>query len=476
MAVFFRLVNYNEIFSRNKGEKIFINTIDIYNREIKEILDKIIIANYNEDNLSIIPSCQCGEIKGAYYIGTLCSKCNTQVSPTIEDNLSFLLWVKRVREVERFISPIVIKMLSRRYKISKPNIPIIPYLMISNYQIDKKQQKGNLEHIEKLNFLLEERGIKRGYNSFVQNFFAIIDILETHFKNKDHVSNFDFREFLWNNQNNIFSDYLPFPNKVVFAMESNELGKFFDDTLVKPINVIRKLTGIDLYNKPSYQKQNKVAKSLIELADFYEIYFKKVFFSKSGLIRQHISSTRSHFTARAVITSHYGIHNYDEIYLPWSLACTLFREHLLKLLLRDGFTYKNAISFLMYHNRIYHPKIEEYFNRIIYESGDGVRAFFNRNPSLHRGSIQVVRITKVKTDTNDNTISMSYLIAPSFNADFDGDELNLTLVLTQSVAQHMHNFESHHNVLGLTGPNEFTNNIKFPKTIVGTLSNWFSKD
>jgi hypothetical protein len=71
---------------------------------------------------------------------------------------------------------------------------------------------------------------------------------------------------------------------------------------------------------------------------------------------------------------------------------------------------------------------------------------------------------------------MSYLIAPSFNADFDGDELNLTLVLTQSVAQHMHNFESHHNVLGLTGPNEFTNNIKFPKTIVGTLSNWFSKD
>ena len=44
----------------------------------------------------------------------------------------------------------------------------------------------------------------------------------------------------------------------------------------------------------------------------------------------------------------------------------------------------------------------------------------NRNPSLHRGSIQAVRITRIKTDPDDNTLSMSYLIAKSFNADYDG--------------------------------------------------------
>jgi len=118
-------------------------------------------------------------------------------------------------------------------------------------------------------------------------------------------------------------------------MESNELGRFFDDSLVKPINVIRRLTGIDIYNKSYSVKQNKVAKSLLELSDFYEEYIKYVYFSKTGLVRQHISSTRSHFTARAVITMLYGHHKYDEIHLPWSLSCTLFREHIINRLSKE---------------------------------------------------------------------------------------------------------------------------------------------
>jgi hypothetical protein len=69
---------------------------------------------------------------------------------------------------------------------------------------------------------------------------------------------------------------------------------------------------------------------------------------------------------------------------------------------------------------------------------------------------------------------MSYLIAPSFNADFDGDELNLTLLLTEKTSgKNADNFEPHHNILSLSGVNEFTSNIKFPKTIVSTLSNYF---
>ena len=39
----------------------------------------------------------------------------------------------------------------------------------------------------------------------------------------------------------------------------------------------------------------------------------------------------------------------------------------------------------------------------------------------------------------------------------------------------MHNFEPHNNILSLTGSNEFSNNIKFPKPIVSTLANWFRK-
>ena len=39
----------------------------------------------------------------------------------------------------------------------------------------------------------------------------------------------------------------------------------------------------------------------------------------------------------------------------------------------------------------------------------------------------------------------------------------------------MENFEPYHNTLGLTGPNELAGTVKYPKTIVATLSNWVSE-
>lgn len=480
MPVTLKLINFDTIYNRIKSPKILINHEDIFNTENKEKLDSIILKNYSEDNLSIIPSCNCGDLKGAYYIGEVCHKCGTHVSSNLDDNISFLLWAAKPQEVEQFISPQVLNILLNRYKITKPNVPLIKYIMLPNFKFDKRAQKKNMHLLEKLDFLLEQNNIKRGYNSFVQNFFKIIEILETEFvKEKPSIDEFNFYEFLMRNRDRIFSNFLPFPNRIIFAMESNELGKFIDKSLLNPINVIRRLTGIDLYTKPPAVKQAKVANSLIDLSEFYASYMKNVMFSKPGLNRQHIASTRCHFTARAVISSIYGPHESDEIRIPWSIACTLLREHILNRLYVRKYTYKQATNFLQYHNRIYTPILDEIFKEIIAAGGGdgvfhttGLLCLFNRNPSLHRGSIQTVRITQVKTDTGDNTISMSYLIGPSFNSDYDGDELNLSLVLTEKVRRNLCNFEPHHNILTLGSPNEFSSNIKLPKTLISTLSNW----
>lgn len=420
MSVTLRFINFDTIFNRIKSQKILINYEDIFNTENKEKLDAIILRNYSEDNLSIIPSCNCGDLKGGYYIGEICHKCGTYVTSNFDDNISFLLWVAKPLEVEYFISPQILNILLNRYKITKPNIQLIRYIMLPNFKFDKRIQKKNISQLEKLDFLLANNNIKRGYNSFIQNFFKIIEILETEFIKEKPNPDFNFYEFLIRNKDKIFSNYLPFPNRIIFAMESNELGKFIDKSLLNPINVIRRLTGIDLYTKPSVVKQAKVANSLIDLSEFYASYLKFVMFNKPGLNRQHIASTRCHFTARAVISSIYGPHKYNEIYVPWSIACTLLREHILNRLYVRKYTYKQATNFLQYHNKIYHPVLDEIFNEIITASNGGLPCLFNRNPSLHRGSIQSVRITHIKTDTGDNTISMSYLIGPSFNSDYDG--------------------------------------------------------
>lgn len=479
MSDYLKYQNLDEIYHRLLTDKILINRVDIFNEETKNILDSIIMKNYSEDNLSIIPSCQCGELKGGYYLGDTCHKCNTRVVNGLDDAISFLLWVERPKEVEFFISPILMANLLDRYKITRPSVKLVEYIMLPNFKIDKKQQKSNLPVLERLDFLLAQNGIERGYNSFVQNFFKIVEILESEFVKKKATDEGDFLALLHANKHNFFSNFLPFPNKILFASETNELGRFVDRAILSPINTIRRLTGIDLHTRPSSVKQAKVARSLIDISQFYMSYIEDVVFGKPGLIRQQLTATRSHFTGRAVIVSIAGIHEHDEIHIPWSMGCSLMRPFLLASLYRRGYSYRAAINFLTFYNRIYHPLIDEMFNEFIASSMNkngkiGLTCLFNRNPSLHRGSIQTVRATRFKTDPEDNTISMSDRIGPSFNSDHDGDEMNLALALTDEVVDSLEGLEPYHNVLGLTGPDEISNNIKFPKTLIKTFANYFN--
>ena len=475
MSTYLNLINFDEVYEKNKGQSIFINDYDIFNKEIKEVIDNIIISNYTEDTISILPSCACGEIKGSYYIGTYCNKCKTSVRALLEDNLSYLLWARRVNGVEKFISPIVLKILMQRYVFTRGSPSLIEYIIKTG---PFKGKRVDNEYREKIDHAFSQMGIKRGYNEFVNNFFDIINLLESLRKPSQtkRTTKETFINFLYENEDKLFSNYLPFPNKVVFSMDSTELGKFFDESFVLPISAIRRLTGIDLYSWTNTNKQNKVATTLLNMADFYYKYFQNTIFSKFGLIRQHISSTRAHFTGRAVIVTLAGPHEYDEIHLPWSLACTLFKVHIIKCLMRDGFTYMEAVRYLFYHNRIYSEKIDRIFNEILQSAGGSVSCFFNRNPSLHRGSIQSVRITHIKKDPSDFTIGMSVLIMSAPNADVDGDQMSLMLMLTENVSQYKDNFYPHQNVLSLSGVGAFSNAISLPKTVVGTMSNWLLDD
>ena len=285
MADYLAYQNLDEIYHRLQTDKILINRVDIFNQETKDILDKIIMKNYSEDNLSIIPSCQCGELKGAYYMGNTCHKCGTKVVNGLDDSISFLLWVERPKEVQHFISPMIMANLMDRYKISRPTVRLVEYIMLPGFKIDRKQQKTNLPVLEKLDFLLKQHGIARGYNSFVTNFFPIIEILEREFAKKKTGDNGDFVQLLRDNADKIFSNYLPFPNKVLFASETNELGRFVDKAVLSPINTIRRLTGIDLHTRPRHVKEAKVARSLIDISTFYMKYIEDVVFGKPGLIR-----------------------------------------------------------------------------------------------------------------------------------------------------------------------------------------------
>lgn len=67
-------------------------------------------------------------------------------------------------------------------------------------------------------------------------------------------------------------------------------------------------------------------------------------------------------------------------------------------------------------------------NKVVYRhihTGDNV--LFNRQPTLHKAGLMAHR---VKVLPKESTLRMNYANCKSYNADFDGDEMNLHALQT----------------------------------------------
>ena len=124
---------------------------------------------------------------------------------------------------------------------------------------------------------------------------------------------------------------------------------------------------------------------------------------KQGLLRQQLMGWRVNSCARSVITP-------DPLLAPWEVGVP--GRVAAKLALRDG-------------------------DRVI----------MNRQPSLHRGSMMghVVRIRP-----HDFCFSLSPTITPPYNADFDGDEMNLHITSVQSQADAVYAIGVEHCMLSVS--------------------------
>ena len=62
-------------------------------------------------------------------------------------------------------------------------------------------------------------------------------------------------------------------------------------------------------------------------------------------------------------------------------------------------------------------------NKVVYRHLiDGDNVMFNRQPTLHKPGLMAHRI---KVLPKESTLRMNYANCKSYNADFDGDEMNL---------------------------------------------------
>jgi DNA-directed RNA polymerase II subunit RPB1 len=164
------------------------------------------------------------------------------------------------------------------------------------------------------------------------------------------------------------------------------------------------------------------------------------FRGKEGRLRSNIMGKRVDFSARTVITGDPNI-NVDEFGIPLPIAMNItfpeivtpYNREMLYKIIRNG-PYKHpGAKYVEKQNK--NGFVEQYALKhrdpttIILEDGDIVHrhlidgdiCLFNRQPSLHRMSMIAHKVKILPC----NSFRLNLSVAKPFNADFDGDEMNM---------------------------------------------------
>jgi DNA-directed RNA polymerase beta' subunit len=173
---------------------------------------------------------------------------------------------------------------------------------------------------------------------------------------------------------------------------------------------------------PSLQRSGKPLKTLRERLA-----------GKDGRVRGNLMGKRVDFSARTVITADPNL-SIDEVGVPINIAKNLTvpetvtnynKEYLFGLVKNGPFNYPGAKFIIRNGTKIDLKVVEikELKNGWVVERhlSDGDLVLFNRQPSLHKMSIMGHKVKVL----NESTFRLNLACTSPYNADFDGDEMNL---------------------------------------------------
>lgn len=417
MAVHKVIIDFMKMFANLSAspDQAVINDLDNVTAEQLERNNKLLFVEYTSDVYSTTPSCMCGSLSKEYWVGQECPKCNTIVQDKVQQQLQPQLWLRAPKGVAQFISPIAWILLKDFLSVDKGTSIFDVLLWLTTTDTSNKKHEPLQKEILNL-------GIERGYNYFVANFNDIITKLFTlavYDKPEKRIAKARLISVFNQYRDCIFSEMLPIVNRQLIVMETEAAWRYIDKTAPLGVNAVRLLLGIDTPGSHLRQsaRENRTAKMLSKLTEFYIEYFKSNFSSKPGLIRKNMAATRTAFSGRAVISSLTRPHRSDELYFPWGPAIGLMRQHLMNRLTKYGMPPQVVFAYLSCCVDSYHRLAGKILDDMLKESPTGrIEGTLVRNPSLHRGSIQQMGISKFKNDPSDRTIQLPITNVSTFNA------------------------------------------------------------
>jgi len=458
---------------------VILNDLPASTESEREIVNKTIMTKYDDnDVLSSTPSCSCGQLKSGYLLGIICQSCMTPVCQPTETDIKADVWFRAPKSVKGFLNPIMWIILSQYLTTSGRNgYNLMDWLIIPTKSVP---DNVSLTVRKKIQYLTDI-GWKRGLNNFYDNFDDFVEILPelTTLSANTKV----LQEFLKIYRDRVFTNYLPMPTKVLLVLENTPVGSYADLPMNSAVNAARSICSLsEVEDEKSGRALEVIAANVIkDLSDYIKDTLKNSFRKKRGWLRGQVFSSRSHFCGRAVITSLSEAHDYEHILIPWSLGIDLLKPQLFNLLLnQESYSGRDAIELLNGSGNVYVHTLDKLMQEIIdgyKEQGlKGYPLLFNRNPSLQRASIQNLFIPYIKSDINDKTLSLSVLDLNGPNADFDGDECNITLLPSKDLWKPALYLRPHYAIQNMISFGKLNNNSDLPDVASFIISNYLNYD
>lgn len=394
------------------------------------------------------------------------------------------VWLRPPDGVKKYVVPRAWLML--RKGLTYKGVSVLRWLTDPLYRVNKDPMGPWLA--------LVEAGVERSYSYFVDNFDFIMEIWFNYFLGLKRMEDKDRDFFVWVKmyKDVFFPDALPIPDRMAFVRETNSTGDYGDVGVMTPaIDAVATIASIGNMSGilTKRRAEAKTVKVIENLAEFISRHDKLNSSKKSGVYRKHFCGASMSFSSRTIITSiqntpsmildkrnpynvDYGL-KYDEIHIPWGMGLELFKIHISVILQRRGYSPIDIANMYARHTRYPSDLLREVMNEVITSHPLGrFPCLVQRNPSLKRGSTQMLFITRVKDDPRDNSLSLSNLVITAPNADYDGDETNQYLCLDERMYSLAAPLQPHFGIRDLYAPRRYCNHMQIPKPSIATLSAW----
>lgn len=404
------LVDFDRQFERARTEAGInpnvLNQYDLTDPRYTELLQAQIFSDGS--GADFIARCQCGETEGNNKIGMSCPICHSRVeraSLLDDDHLLFRNWLEAPQDLKHgWLTPKI-------------------YLNLAHWLSYGKDKKNYLDDILDVDtpipFELQDVVKGKGFTYLAENF----DRLMSYFmydhpiisKKPDTTS---IRMCIQMYRDRIFCHYIPILNSAISPILTTDTSgrgrrRYSDVTSDHVLQACISLSSL-AFSPPKRKNRQLVVertayKAFKDIVAYVEEATKKYISKKKAIPRTHIFGSRFHWSFRSVITPITEYHWYYELHVPWKMAVNTLRVHLHGLLTsKHGHTMNEAFTRVRNALQKVDPLIKEIIDTMIAESPfPGLPCLWDRPPSIRDGSVMLKYWTKIKTDLNDSSVSIT---------------------------------------------------------------------